>query len=82
MLHQSLSSTEDRIKRNIRYSQPSLHCIEKHVCYSRHLSFQHQSTSSNGRSRSRLVIHASIQSPKTDRRRINPNQDLHSVRFF
>jgi hypothetical protein len=68
MINQSLSSTENSRKRNVRCSQPSSSGIEKHVRYSRHLSFQHQRTSSNGRFR--LVIHTTIRSPKNNRRQI------------
>jgi hypothetical protein len=83
MINQSLSSTENSRKRNVRCSQPSSSGIEKHVRYSRHLSFQHQRASSNGRAR--LVIHTTIRSPKNSRRQIEnksalPNSDLLSVR--
>ncbi len=84
-MNQSFSSTEGLMKKNIRYSQPSLSGIEKHIHYSLHLSFQHKRIPSNGRSR--LVIHVTIRSPKNNRRSkenksIDLDHNLHSVRYF
>ena len=79
MMPQSLSSTAGVIKRNIRYSQPSLSGIENHVRYSRHLSFQYKRTPSN--KRLRLIIHTTIRSPKNNRHQ-KENKSTHSVRYY
>lgn len=70
-MNQSLPSTENLRKNNIRYS--------------RHFSFQHQRLSLNGRSQ--LIIHAKVRSPSNKRRSLNEksldiNHDLHLVRYF
>jgi len=85
MINRSLSSNEGLTTQNTRYLQASLPVTERHVRYSRHLSFQHRRTSLN--LRSRLVIHTTIRSPKNNRRQTEnksavSNSDLHSVRFF
>ena len=83
MINQSLSATEGLTKENVRHSQPSRSGVEKHVRYSRHLSFQHNPPPSNVRSQ--LVIHTTVRSPKhnrrqTENRSIDPDHNLHSVR--
>jgi hypothetical protein len=85
MISQSLTPNEGLTKRNIRYSQSSVPSLERHVRYSRHLSFQHKRIPSNRRSR--LVIHATIHSPTNNRRlkgskSIDSDHELHSVRYF
>ena len=83
MINQSLSATEDLTKENVRYSQPSSSEVKKHVRYSRHLSSQYKPTPSNVRSQ--LIIHATIRSPRHNRRQtvdksIDAEHNLHSVR--
>jgi hypothetical protein len=85
-MHQSLSSAEGLIQKQVRYSKPSVSVSRpgRNLRYSRHLSFQAERIFSHHRSR--LVIHASIRPPKkirsaTENQSIDSDHDLHSVRY-
>jgi hypothetical protein len=74
------------IKGNVLSTRTSVPQVTmNHARYSRHLSGSHTRIYSNGRPR--IVIHATIRSPKSKRHSkenesIDPNKDLHSVRYF
>jgi arginine repressor len=61
MTNQQISSTEEIIKENLRYSPSCVTPMVNQASYSRHLSSRHERRFSNGKSQT--IIHVTIRSP-------------------